>query len=93
MCDRGEERAENIYLVVDGITGGVRGYSVPSLWVPWTKGQDAMVHFVLAGTDRSSHCERGAVYTSAKCLALNTSAVWSVTVSYCSGSMTIRSCW
>jgi hypothetical protein len=53
--------------------GGVRGYSVPSLWVPWTQGQGCMVHCSLAGTDRSSHCDRGTGWTRAMPSSLHSS--------------------
>jgi hypothetical protein len=67
------EREGKIYLVVWGITGGVRGYSVPSLWVPWTQPQGYMVHCSLAGTDCSSHCDRGTGWTRAMPSSLHSS--------------------
>jgi hypothetical protein len=63
----GCEGEGKIYLVVWGITGGVRGYTVDSLWVPWTAAQGSMVHCSLAGTDCSSHYDRGTLCTSLKC--------------------------
>lgn len=64
-----------------GITGGVRGYTVDSLWVPWTKAHGCIAHCSLDGTDRSSHYDRGTVCTSTKVTTLNASAVWSVVMS------------
>lgn len=77
----GCEGEGKIYLVVWGITGGVRGYTVDKVWVPWTRPQGYKVHYALTGTDRSSHYDRGTVCTSTEVTALNASAVRSVAVS------------
>ena len=75
------EREGKIYLVVWGITGGVRGYTVDKVWVPWTRPQGCIVHYGLTGTDRFSHYDRGTVCTSTEVTALNASTVRSVMVS------------
>jgi hypothetical protein len=57
--------------------GGVRGHTVPSLWVPWTAAQGCMVYCSLAGTDRSSHYDRGTGCPSTLWYTLSARAVWS----------------